>query len=80
MLLAEDHRRAKARAVELDISLAEYIRRVIARDLGDEPQSNISAIFDLGDSGGSDVSQHKDEYLGEAAWRDFLRSTGQSER
>jgi len=30
------------------------------------PKADISAIFDLGDSGGSDVGIHKHEYIGEA--------------
>jgi hypothetical protein len=66
-LTAEEHRRARARAADLGISFAEYVRRLVARDLGAttgvaEPH----ALFDLGDSGGSDVARHKDRYVGEA--------------
>jgi hypothetical protein len=66
-LSAEDHRRAKRRAAELDISLAEYIRRLVARDLG-EPRSDASPelLFNLGRSEGSDIARHKDEYIGDA--------------
>jgi plasmid stability protein len=64
----EDHRRARARAAELGISLAEYIRRLVARDLhGEREPAPVSALFDLGSSGrGADVSRHKDAYVGEA--------------
>src|SRR5688500_950547 len=53
----EQHRRAKARAADLGISLAEYIRRLVDRDL-DRPMAvpDPSTIFNLGDSGGSDVA------------------------
>ena len=30
------------------------------------PKAEISVIFGLGDSSGSDVANHKDEYVGEA--------------
>jgi hypothetical protein len=64
---AETHRRARRRAAELGISLSEYVRRVVARDLeAPSPSVDPSAIFDLGDSGGSDVARHKDAYVGEA--------------
>ena len=66
-LYPEEHRRARHRAAEQGISLAEYIRRLVSRDL--EPsgvRGDISAIFGLGDSGGSEIATHKDEYVGEA--------------
>lgn len=60
-------RRAKERARALGISFAEYIRRLVARDLDPEERpGDISAIFGLGTSGRSDISRRKDEYLGEA--------------
>ena len=66
----EDHRRAKQRASEMNISMAEYIRRLVARDLGDRRQAaSPEAIFDLGRSSGSDVARRKDEYLAEAVGR-----------
>jgi hypothetical protein len=62
-----EHRRAKRRAAELGISLAEYVRRLVERDLaGPTPQSDPSGLFGLGDSGGSDVAAEKDRYVGEA--------------
>lgn len=79
---SEDHRRAKRRAAEQGISLAEYVRRAVRHDLGAEerPRAHISEIFDLGSSGGSDIAKHKDKYLGEAAWHEHLRKTGQLHR
>ena len=70
------HRRAKRRAAERGISFAEYIRQVVDRDLGEQPKTDISAIFGIGDSGGSNVARYKDRYLDEAAWSEYLRKTG----
>ncbi len=66
-LAPEVKRRARERAAQLGISMAEYVRRLIARDLS-EPQQTVgpSVIFDLGDSGGMDVARHKDSMVGEA--------------
>lgn len=77
---ADVHRRAKRRAADLNVSLAEYFRRVLDRDLGEPPKGDISAIFNLGASGASDVSSNIDRYLGEAAREEYLRETGQSDR
>jgi len=77
---ADAHRRAKRRAADLGISFAEYVRRTLAQDLGDEPRGDISEIFGLFDSGGSDIAQHKERYLDEAAMSEHLRETSQSER
>jgi hypothetical protein len=61
------HRLAKGRASKLGISLAEYIRRLVARDVArPEPATDPSVVFNLGDSGSSDVAHHKDRYLDEA--------------
>jgi hypothetical protein len=66
-LPAEDQRRARERANDLGISLAEYVRRLVRADLGERPRpDDVTAVFDLGDSGGSDVARHKDTYLGDA--------------
>jgi len=76
-LQAEDHRRAKDRAAGLGVSLAEYVRRLVARDLGElRPQADPGLIFDLGSSAGSDVASHKDEYLGAALEADRNRASG----
>jgi hypothetical protein len=62
------HRRARERAAQLGLSLAEYVRRLVAADLMDESPGKVGVadLFDLGDSGGSDVATYKDRYLGEA--------------
>lgn len=67
-LEADLRRRAHRRAADQGISFAEYVRRLLRRDLEEpsRPKADISAIFGLGDSGGSDVANHKDEYIGEA--------------
>ncbi len=63
----EDHRRARARAAELGISFAEYIRRLVLRDLGEgQAVADPQALFDLGDSGESDIAREKHRYIGEA--------------
>ncbi len=63
----EMQKRARKRAAELGISLAQYVRTLVARDLkSPERRADSSAVFDLGDSGGSDVARHKDRMVGEA--------------
>jgi hypothetical protein len=66
-------RRARTRAGELGISLAEYVRRLVAEDLGGRtPASDPTLVFDLGSSGGSDIARDKDAMLSEA----FAEKTG----
>jgi hypothetical protein len=63
----ESHRQARRRAAEMGISLAEYVRRLVRRDLERrEPTADPSRVFALGRSRGSDVAQRKDTMLGEA--------------
>lgn len=63
----EIHRRAKQRADELGVSFAEYVRGVLARDLGAaERRADVAALFALGDSGRPDVSTTKDARVAEA--------------
>ena len=73
----ETQRRARAKAAELGISLAEYVRRVVARDLGElKPQADISIIFDLGASQEpTDIARDKDKLVGDAVWQEYLRKT-----
>jgi hypothetical protein len=61
------HRRARQRAAELGVSLAEYVRRLVTQDLA-SPQAkvDVSCIFDLGSSEGSDIARNKDLMIGEA--------------
>jgi hypothetical protein len=63
----ELQRRARQRATDLGWSFAEYVRRLVARDLGERTvRPDVSLIFNLGNSGGSDISKNKDEMIGEA--------------
>jgi hypothetical protein len=63
----EMQRRVRKRASELGISLAEYVRRLVARDLGQpERRADPSVIFGLGDSGGTDIARDKDALIGAA--------------
>jgi hypothetical protein len=66
-LSSETQRQARQRAAQLGVSLAEYIRRLIARDLGPTvDQVDPSLVFDLGSSGGSDIRRDKASLIGEA--------------
>ena len=60
-------RRARLRAAERGVSFAEYVRGLVAADLGDvSPSADVSSIFGLFDSGGSDVAQEKDRMVNAA--------------
>jgi hypothetical protein len=64
---SETQRRARQRASDLGLSLAEYVRRLVARDLGGQRREvNPSLIFDLGSSRGSDIARDKDAMIAEA--------------
>jgi hypothetical protein len=66
-LETEMQRRARQRANDLGVSLAEYFRRLLARDLArPETAAHVDRIFDLGTSGGSDIASHKDSMIAEA--------------
>jgi hypothetical protein len=66
-LESELQRQARRRASEMGISLAEYIRRLVARDLArPEQMVDVSSIFDLGSSGGSNIAANKDVMIAEA--------------
>lgn len=71
----EQHRKARQRASELGVSLAEYLRRLINTDLGGREQQklDVSCIFDLGSSTGSNIAQHKDQMIADAVWADLER-------
>lgn len=78
----EMQRRAQAKAAELGISFAEYIRRLVAGDLGErKPKADISIVFDLGASEEpTDIARDKDKMIGEAAWQNYLRKVGRKPR
>ena len=63
----EMQRGARQRASELGISLAEYVRRLVADDLGG-PQAagDPTWVFDLGSSGGSDIAKEKRAMIAKA--------------
>ncbi|MGI8610446.1 MAG: hypothetical protein ACR2MY_14690 [Candidatus Dormibacteria bacterium] len=71
-LPSEELKRAKDKAAALDISLAEYIRRLVAQDLArPRPTVDRSMLMNLGDSGGSNIRHHKDDYVGSAVEKDL---------
>jgi hypothetical protein len=74
----ETQRLAQAKATELGISFAEYIRRLVTSDLGPRAQKlDVSSLFDLVEDGPpTDIAREKDKMLGQAVWRDHLRKTG----
>lgn len=54
------------------MSFAEYVRGLVARDLEAPPPAyDRSSVFNLGDSGGSDVRRFKDDYLADAVEADW---------
>ncbi|MDE0606797.1 MAG: hypothetical protein OXH78_06555 [Acidimicrobiaceae bacterium] len=75
-LESEQHALAKRKAVDLGISMAEYIRRLVEQDLAQtSPNSDITAIFGIGDSGGSNIAVDRKTATAEAitAHRDARR-------
>jgi len=75
-------RRAQARAAELGISFPEYVRRLLAHDLGEpRPKADISVLFDLIDEGPpTDIARDKDKMVGEAVWDEYLGDIGRKPR
>jgi hypothetical protein len=75
---AETQRRAHAKAAELGISFAEYIRRLLADDLGRPRRKvSISAVFNLVDEGpATNIARDKDKMLAEAVWQQYLEKVG----
>jgi hypothetical protein len=76
----EIQQRAHAKAAELGISFAEYVRRLLARDLGEpHPRPDISAVFDLVDEGPkTNIASDKDKMIAEAVWKEHTRKTGRT--
>jgi hypothetical protein len=65
--------RAQAKAAELGISFAEYVRRLVAGDLGDAParKPDVSVVFDLVDEGPqTNIALDKDKMIAEAVWHE----------
>lgn len=66
-IAAQLHTRVRTRAVALRISLADYLRRLVDRDLAEPPRGvDQSAVFNLGASGGADIAGGKDRMIAEA--------------
>jgi hypothetical protein len=79
----ETHRRARKRATELGVSFAEYIRRLVARDIASpRAAADPSILFALGRSTGSDVEANKDVMIAEAfaATRTLNAPAGRAKR
>jgi|SRR4051812_45062807 hypothetical protein len=71
----ETQRRAQAKAAELDISFAEYVRRLLAQDLRrPRREASVTMTFDLGASEApTDVARDKHSMIDEAVWEDHVR-------
>ena len=66
-LSSEVHTMVRVRAANLGISLAEYIRRLVDRDLSQSPRNtDRSLVFDLGSSGRTDIASEKSRMIAEA--------------
>ena len=79
----EMQRRAHAKAAELGISFAEYVRRLVANDLGEQrPKADISIFFDLVDDDGppTNIARDKHKMIAEAVWDNYLRKMGRKPR
>jgi hypothetical protein len=66
-LQPEIQRRARQCAGDLGVSMAEYARRLVDRDLGNPTaMADPALVFDLGRSRGSDIARNKDAMIAEA--------------
>jgi hypothetical protein len=74
----EMQRRAHEKAAALGISFAEYVRRLVASDLGEQkPKTDVSLIFNLVDEGPpTNIARDKDKMIAEAVWDNYLRKMG----
>ena len=63
----QQHAAVKAKAADLGITMAEYIRRLVDRDLGGAvAAADVSSVIASGDSGGSDIAADKHEAIAAA--------------
>ena len=60
--------KVRRRAESIGVPVAEYVRRVIAADLGDDPpRSDVAELFDLGRSAEpTDIAQNKRAMIADA--------------
>lgn len=64
---SERHAQARARAAERGVSLAEYVRQLIDRDVSRAPRAvDRSIVFDLGGGNPTDIARNKQRMLAEA--------------
>lgn len=64
---SERHAQARTRAAELGVSLAEYVRRLVDRDVARPPRTvDRSVVFDLGGGAPTDIARDKDRMIAEA--------------
>ena len=71
--------RAQAKAAQQGVSFAEYVRRLVARDLEAIPsrKQSVSVVFDLiSDGPETNIARNKDAMVGEAAWDEHVAKTG----
>ncbi len=69
----ETRRSARKRAADLGVSFAEYIRRLVARDIASpRVAADPSILFALGRSTGGGVAANKDAMIAEAFERGEL--------
>jgi hypothetical protein len=78
----EMRRRAHAKAAGLGLSFAEYVRRLVAQDLGGpKPKPDISIMFDLVDSGKpTNIARDEDRMIGYAVWKEYLQDINDKPR
>jgi len=77
----EIQRRARRRAGDLGVSFAEYIRRLVVRDLGSaQVKAAPALVFDLGASGASDIAREKDAMIAQAFAFDPARGSSHGRR
>lgn len=76
---AEMHTRVRARAAALGISLAEYFRRLVDRDMAEMPRNvDRSIVFNLGASRGANIAMEKDRMIEEAIRAGKLKHSHES--
>ena len=72
VLTDNQHALAERKAAQQGISLSEYIRRLVDRDLEEAaPEQSITALFGLFDDGGSNIRANKHQMIGEAIDRHY---------
>lgn len=75
-LEAEQHAQVKQKAASLGITMAEYIRRLVDRDLGSAgPQADVKGIIGIGSSGGSDIANDRSDVVAAAVAERFSKTT-----